>query len=226
MRFPVAIIISSVLVAATNAVSLGADNVEHQLDPRTALISTTTSNEIIDGDGCEDVVLIFARGTLQPGNIGDMPAILLSNGLIEAVSGGSVSVQGVNYPAGLLTNLDPGGCSATDAAGMAKMITNVTTACPSSQIVVAGYSQGAAMVHASISMLTAAEQERITAAVTFGDTQAEQTDFTIGSLPASKVKIFCNSGDLVCDGVLLITTAHLNYNTSVPDAVSFITSLL
>jgi hypothetical protein len=74
------IIISSVLATLTTASPVFTESsVESHLEARTALITTTTSNEFIDNDGCEDVMLIFARGTEQPGNIvGSSPFTLAS----------------------------------------------------------------------------------------------------------------------------------------------------
>ena len=46
------------------------------------------------------------------------------------------------------------------------------------------------------------------AAVTFGD-PLKSTAFT--NIDASKTKVYCNSGDGVCDGTFVISAAHLSY---------------
>lgn len=109
---------------------------------------------------------------------------------------------------------------------MRALITSAATQCPTSKLVVSGYSQGAAMVHRSIEGATAAVKARIFAAVTFGDTQKDQDDGVIPNFDPSKTLIICNTGDLVCDGTLVITSAHLDYTGSVSQAVTFITAKL
>ncbi|KAJ8113880.1 hypothetical protein ONZ43_g5044 [Nemania bipapillata] len=60
-------------------------------------------------------------------------------------------------------------------------------------------------------------------AVTFGDTQRQHDGGgRIPGLDAARTLILCNVGDLVCEGTLVITGAHLSYTASVPAAVSFI----
>jgi cutinase len=107
---------------------------------------------------------------------------------------------------------------------MATLITTIANDCTSSNIVVSGYSQGAAMVHASIKRLTTAVQARVNAAVTFGDTRNQQDGGVITGFDPSKTLIICNDGDEVCHGTLTITAAHLAYGPRVPEAVSFIVS--
>lgn len=133
----------------------------------------------------------------------------------------------MEYPAGLPQNLLPGGTDPDDAAGMASLIANVSSTCPDSQIVVSGYSQGAAMVHRAIEQINNATViNQIVASVTFGDTQKEQDGSQIPNLDPAKTLILCNTGDKVCDGTLIITKAHLNYTGKVQQASDFITGLV
>ncbi|KAK7943609.1 cutinase [Apiospora aurea] len=183
----------------------------------------TTANEFLDG-GCRDVVLVFARGTGQSGNMGDMPGPALANALKSALGDARVAAQGVAYSASLLGNLNSGGAPASEAQSMATLIGQVASQCPSSSIVISGYSQGAAMVHRAAEKLTAAARARVAAAVTFGDTQKAQDNARVPTIDAAKTRIFCNDGDRVCEGTLIITGAHSDYISSVAPAVSFITS--
>ncbi|KAI0130547.1 cutinase [Xylariales sp. AK1849] len=181
----------------------------------------TTANDY-DTGGCNDVILFFARGSTQDGNLAREQ---LATALSSAV-GTTLSVQGIDYSASLEGNLDDGGCPAKEAAAMTTLITQAATKCPNAQLVVAGYSQGAAMVHRSIEGASTAVVAKIAAAVTFGDTQKEQDGGKIPNIAVSKTKIYCNQGDDVCLGTLQITSAHLNYLSSVAPAVTFITGKL
>lgn len=202
--------------------------------------TSLTANEFTNG-GCKDVVLIFARGTAQLGNLvsklvlddqycsmltpsqGATPGLLLYNQIKSALGSGNVAVQGVNYDAVAHGTL-PEGVDATAAANMATLINTVASTCPNADILLSGYSQGAAMVHASVKRLTAAVKARINAAVTFGDTRNTQDGGQIPGLSTDRTLIICNDGDLVCDGTLEITAAHLRYGPRVPEAVAFLVS--
>ncbi|KAI0142173.1 cutinase-domain-containing protein [Pestalotiopsis sp. NC0098] len=184
---------------------------------------STTENEFYDG-GCRDVILFFARGTDQSGNIGEMPGVDLVSQLKTALGDDVVAAQGVNYPAALLDNLLEGGTDLTYATDLGNNITAAAAECPDAQFVVSGYSQGAAIVHGAIPDLSDAVKAQIAAAVTFGDTRKEQDGGQIPDFDTSKTLIICNDGDLVCNGTLIITEAHTEYNATVPTAVSFIQS--
>ncbi|KAI2615320.1 carbohydrate esterase family 5 protein [Hypoxylon sp. NC1633] len=234
MKFSVSI--SAALVALATATPLTLDYSENmiaklkarQLASRVAGIqgrqsAGTTANEFLDG-GCKDVIFVFARGSTQPGNIGDDPGPQTINQLKAALGAGAVAAQGVDYPATLLDNLRDGGCDPEDADNMRALITQAATQCPSSKLVVSGYSQGAALVHRSVEAATTAVKNRIFAAVTYGDTQKEQDGSQIPNFDASKTLILCHDGDLVCEGTLLVTDAHHDYDDLAPDAVDFIVS--
>ncbi|KAI1841367.1 hypothetical protein JX265_013467 [Neoarthrinium moseri] len=181
----------------------------------------TSANDYVNG-GCKDVILFFARGTNQSGNIGEMPGPDLVAQLKSALGSDVVAAQGIEYEAALLTNLLEGGCDPAEAADMANTITQAAGACPASKLVVSGYSQGAAMVHASIESLSDSVKAQIAAAVTFGDTQKQQDGGQIPNFDTAKTLILCNEGDKVCEGTLIITDAHTDYTSSVPTAVTFI----
>ncbi|KAH6647845.1 cutinase [Truncatella angustata] len=194
---------------------------ENGLDARQS--ASLTANEFTNG-GCKSVVLIFARGTAQLGNLGATPGLQLYNQIKSALGASTIAVQGVNYDAETAHGTLPEGVDATAAANMATLIRTVANTCPSAKILLSGYSQGAAMVHASVKRLSTTVQARINAAVTFGDTRNEQDGGQIPGISADRTLIICNDGDLVCDGTLQITSAHLAYGSRVPEAVSFLTS--
>ena len=91
-------------------------------------------------DGCPDVELVFARGTGEPpgpGRVGQA----LADTLAPMLGGRTLSVYGVNYPAGL--NFLTTGSGATDAQNH---LATAAVACPATQFILGGFSQGAAVM--------------------------------------------------------------------------------
>ncbi|KAI2776011.1 carbohydrate esterase family 5 protein [Daldinia loculata] len=183
----------------------------------------TTANEFLEGE-CRDVIFIYARGSTQDGNIGEDPGPQTIDQLKAALGTNAIAAQGVDYPALLIDNLRTGGCDPEDADNMRALITQAATQCPSSKLVVSGYSQGAALVHRSIESASTSVKNQIYAAVTYGDTQKAQDGGKIPNFDASKTLILCHDGDEVCKGTLIVTDAHHEYHDLAPDAVDFIVS--
>lgn len=199
---------------------------EDTLVKRQSNESDVSANEFLD-TGCKDVVMVYARGSTQDGNLGDQPGPQLASSLQTSLGADRIAVQGVEYPAGLAQNLIPGGTDPRDAADMADLIANVSSTCPDSKIVVSGYSQGAAMVHRAVEQIDdPAVLNQIAAAVTFGDTQKKQDDEQVPNVDPAKTLILCNDGDLVCDGTLIVTKNHLDYTGKVQQASDFVTGLV
>jgi cutinase len=78
----------------------------------------------------------------------------------------------------------------------------------------------------SIQALPAAIMDNIYGVVLFGFTRNLQDGGRIPNYPTSKTKVFCATGDLVCDGTLVITAAHLTYGVDAPAAASFLVQQL
>jgi cutinase len=78
---------------------------------------------------------------------------------------------------------------------MYNLINQAVTKCPSTKIVVSGYSQGAQLVHTATQRLSATAAGRVTAVVTFGDADRDET---FGVVAASKVLIICHTGEWDC----------------------------
>ncbi|CAJ2511918.1 Uu.00g075430.m01.CDS01 [Anthostomella pinea] len=220
MKFSISLL-AAALAVTTTASPIALDVTEGDVLSRRAV--GTTANEFLDS-GCKDLIFIYARGTGQSGNLGEMPGPAVANGLKSALGTNSVAAQGVTYAAAQASNLLAGGCKASEAKTMAALITQAATQCPQAAIAVAGYSLGAPMVHRSVEQLTTAVKARVGAAVTFGDTQNAQDGDRIPGFDTGKTLILCNTGDRVCDGTLQITSAHLDYSGKVDDAVDFIVS--
>ncbi|ROW03065.1 hypothetical protein VMCG_05746 [Cytospora schulzeri] len=144
---------------------------------------------------CQKVTLIFARGTSELGNMGSVVGPGLSGDLKTALNN-KVAVQGVDYAA------DAAGIASEATAagpGTKAMVADVQSAlskCPNTQIVLSGYSQGAMLVHNTMSSLSAAQAAKVKVALTFGDPFGGQAPKGIAT---GAFKTFCASGDSVCD---------------------------
>ena len=89
---------------------------------------------------CGDVVLIFARGSTEVGNMGTIIGPDLRRALERALPRGqSLTTQGVDYAALLSTNYLPGGTDTRSENEMKDMLRLAHTKCPDAQIVVSGY---------------------------------------------------------------------------------------
>lgn len=124
------------------------------------------------------------------------------------------------------TNYLEGGAPLVGTYEMQVLLTSAATLCSRNQtkaIVVAGYSQGAAIVHKAIAGLSEAVRERITAVVTFGDTRGLQDAYAIPGFRRNKTLIVCNPGDALCAGMLLVLwPAHWDYIRHVPAAATWL----
>ncbi|KAK1992715.1 cutinase [Colletotrichum falcatum] len=184
---------------------------------------TDTSNQLVDGTACRPVTLIWARGTTQPGNTGEAGSEgpTFFNALASMIGASNLAVQGVDYAANILGFLlggDPNGTTA-----MVNLVARAVTQCPDTKIVLSGYSQGGQVVHNTANKLTAAQIARISAVLIFGDPFDGQP---VGLIPSSKVKIICHEGDNICDGGILITADHRNYEEDAIPAAAFVAGLV
>ncbi|PMD12074.1 carbohydrate esterase family 5 protein, partial [Hyaloscypha hepaticicola] len=70
--------------------------------------------------------------------------------------------------------------------------------------------------------LPASIQDNIYSVILFGFTRNLQDNDRISNFPTNKTLVFCAVGDLVCDGTLEITAAHLSYGVDAPTATAFL----
>ncbi|KAK2016748.1 cutinase [Colletotrichum eremochloae] len=174
--------------------------------------------------GCKDVIMLFARGSTEVGNMGTVCGPPTANNIKSKFQ--SVAVEGVDYAAALSTNALPGGADPLGIREMKRLIEKANTECPDSKLVVGGYSQGAALTHRAVEDLPQAQKDQIVAAFTFGDTQNTQDKGQIPNFPKEKTNIICAPGDAVCKGTLLVLPAHLTYGANADEQADFIAQKL
>jgi cutinase len=151
------------------------------IEPRQRRVGPRAS-EFTDG-GCRDVIMIFARGSTEIGDMGTVVGPPTGNGLKDRFGADRVAVEGVEYAALLSTNALPGGSDRRSIGLMQGLIEQAASQCPDSAIVVGGYSQGAAVTHRAVEDLPQATKDQIAAAFMFGDTQNQQVNISTPEYP-------------------------------------------
>jgi cutinase len=181
-----------------------------------------------DGDNCPDVEVVFARGTLEPPGPGATGQAFI-DALTARLPGKSIDVYGVDYPASL-----DFARAADGVADAGNKVLSEVASCPSTKIVVGGYSQGAAIA-AYITTdnvppgtalppgingpLPPSTASHIAAVVLFGKPSNGFLDLvdrnappiTIGHLYADKTIDLCAPSDPVCGTNGFSRAAHSAY---------------
>ncbi|KAI0477056.1 putative cutinase [Xylariaceae sp. FL0804] len=174
------------------------------------------------GGMCEEVTVLFARGTDEPGNVGDLVGPPLFRFLEPklAAAGYSYSIMGVNYTASVENYLNG---DASEGTTMADEITNIYSQCPDTKLVLGGYSQGGALVHNAAADLPASTMAKVAAITIFGDPDSSSA---VAGIDASRVDIICHDGDNICEHGDVILLQHLTYAEDCDAASDFIMSNL
>lgn len=186
---------------------------------------------------CPSVELVFARGTAEPEGIGRVGQAL-ADAIQAEIGSRTLATYGVIYPAGydFLTAAD----GATDATNhLAAMAAD----CPSTRIVLGGYSQGAAVVDMLAGVPPLGDRigsigsgpplppdaaDNVSAVAVFGNPATKfGNPLTNSGAFAGRAIDLCADGDPVCsDG--RNPFAHKNYESEefIPQAASFVTARL
>jgi len=180
---------------------------------------------------CAAVEVVFARGTFEAPGVGATGQSFV-DALNARLPGRAVEAYGVNYPASL--NF---GQAVDGVADAANKIQAISTECPSTKIVLGGYSQGAAVagyttsstVPAGITLpasisgpLPASVASHVAAVALFGTpddwflglADRSAPPITIGDSYAGKTIQLCATGDPVCYPGGLDRSAHSTYKTN------------
>ncbi|XMA20226.1 hypothetical protein WAI453_013017 [Rhynchosporium graminicola] len=168
---------------------------------------------------CSPMMVIFARGTTEPGNVGLFAGPPFFKALEEKMGSGTVGVQGVEYEASVTGFLQGG--DAKGSAAMATLAESTIKKCPNSKIVMSGYSQGCLLVRNAAAMLPAATMAKVNSVVMFGDPRDGKP---VTNYDAAKTLVVCHALDNICAGGDLILIDHLTYSGDAVSAAAFASS--
>jgi cutinase len=187
--------------------------------------------EAVPGAACPDVQVVFARGTLEAPGVGAVGQAFV-DALNTRLPNQTVSVYGVNYPASL-----DFGAAADGIVDATNKIESTAASCPTTKIVLGGYSQGAAVagystadaVPAGFALpdgitgpMPASVASHVSAVALFGTPDPwflgivdhSAPPIVIGNPYAAKTIQLCNDGDPVCFPGGLDRSAHSAYKTN------------
>lgn len=156
---------------------------------------------------CPDIEVIFARGTNDAPGLGN-PGQAFADALSAQVGGRSLTTYAVNYPASydFLQAAD-------GAADATNRISTMASSCPSTKLVVGGYSQGAAVVDmlagipplgnkigevGSAPPLPTSLVPYVAAVAVFGNPATKFSNPITSSVFGGKAIDLCKDGDPIC----------------------------
>src|SRR6201991_469373 len=112
---------------------------------------------------CPDVEVVFARGTTEPPGVGGVGQAFVDS-LRSQLGGKTVGVYAVDYPASRdFDSSTPAG--ANDAS---THIQSMAANCPTTRMVLGGYSQGAGVMDLATTAMPAQVADHVAAAALFG----------------------------------------------------------
>jgi cutinase len=186
-------------------------------------------------DPCNDIEVVFARGTSEPAGIGRVGQALV-DALTPLVGGQTIGSYGVNYPAtyDFLTAAD----GANDATNF---ISSTVAQCPSTKFVLGGYSQGAAVVDmlagipplgnkigevGSAPPLPSSLDANVAAVAVFGNPSTKFSIPITNSMFGGRAIDLCADGDPICSRGRN-PFAHTHYESSdfIAQAANFVAGL-
>ncbi|MGU3502917.1 cutinase family protein [Mycobacterium sp. C31M] len=182
-------------------------------------------------EGCPDIEVVFARGTNEDPGLGRIGNAFV-NSLRGKVGGRSVGTYAVNYPASYDFLAAANG--ANDASAHIQWMINN---CPTTRLVLGGYSQGAAVIDVIAAVPVPAigfnaplppnTPEHVAALAVFGNPSAKVgLPLTVSPVWAPRSIDLCNPGDPVCTGGEDVA-AHRAYDGGPADqAATFVAGLL
>jgi cutinase len=188
------------------------------LTAATALLAPVAAAAPASAQGCPDIEVVFARGTSEPAGLGRVGQSFV-DALRGQAGGRSVGAYAVNYPASY--DFLAAAAGANDASAH---IQYMMGACPTTRLVLGGYSQGAAVIDVIAAVpfpavgfnnpLPPNTPDFVPALAVFGNPSAKLgIPLTASPVWGSRSIDLCNAGDPVCSGGNDIA-AHSNYGPS------------
>src|SRR5262245_17487153 len=189
-----------------------------------------------NADPCTDVQVVFARGTGSPPGISQVGQSLVDT-LRTQIGDRTMSVYAVDYPA----SLDFGSSATAGAQDALAHIEQAVQVCPSTKIVLGGYSQGADVVGLLTTPTGTAwgdptplpqdAADHVAAVVVFGNPSRKFGDGPLNEIsPAFGPKTIdlCLPGDVACstDGLNLLAHALYISSGNIGQAAAFAASHL
>lgn len=168
--------------------------------------ATLTTVPLANAAPCADVEVVFARGTGEPAGIGRVGQAFV-DALRPQLGGRTLDSYGVNYPADYdFLN------SAAGAADASDYISSLISQCPSTRIVLGGYSQGAAVMDMLAGIpplgnklggdlappLPSNLNDSIAAVAVFGNPSTKFSVPITNSIFGSRAIDLCKDGDPIC----------------------------
>jgi cutinase len=165
-----------------------------------ALLTALIDTRYAAAGTCPDVEVVFARGTNEPPGVGGVGQAFIDS-LRSQARGRSVGVYAVNYPA-----TDDFVRSSLAGAGDARAHVQATVAnCPSTRMVLGGYSQGAGVIDMTTNDLPPQAADHVAAVAVFGNPESEFARTlgggrlpTISPLYQPKMIDLCIPNDPIC----------------------------
>ncbi|KAL2754919.1 carbohydrate esterase family 5 protein [Sodiomyces alcalophilus JCM 7366] len=175
---------------------------------------STTRDDLENGSSsnCPEAILIFARGSTEPGNMGMTAGPALARAMEREFR--NIWIQGVGgpYTADLAPNFLRKGTNQQSIDEAKRLFTMAHTKCPNTPVVTAGYSQGTAVVGNALTELKNTPiQDQVVGAALFGYTKNLQNLGRIPDYPRLQTEVYCQITDAVCNGTLFILPAHFLY---------------
>jgi len=181
---------------------------EEEYQAMSKIISESTSKSA----ACGKTVLVFARGTFEPGGLNNLGSLVggpFFSALRAAIPG--VEGAGVNYSndvfgylIGYLGGTTPG------SSIMAKQLQQKVAECPNIKIIAGGYSQGAQVTHQALAVVSEEVKKHVTAVVVFGD---PMKGMAIPGIAKENVYTNCAADDPICSYLPIPLGSHLTYGS-------------
>jgi cutinase len=149
---------------------------------------------------CPDVEVVFARGTTEPPGVGGIGQAFVDS-LRSRLGERSVGVYAVNYPA----SRDFGSSTPAGRDDVSAHVQSMAASCPDTQMVLGGYSQGAAVLDLATVAMPPGVADHVAATAMFGGPRSSFADSLspgplpgVGPLYAAKTVEMCVPNDPIC----------------------------